>query len=112
MEDTIRSPGSSCIHRHGPHTPDKMTSEHFPVSTAAIPIPIMISDCSAEKTAIAVAMPQENQTVRKPSMRAFHSVRCWDELRSGERLQVSEAKKQLELCWPTSFSGRHLVEAV
>ena len=38
VEDMIRSPGSSCIHRHGLHTPDKMTSEHFPISTAATPI--------------------------------------------------------------------------
>ena len=38
VEDTIRSPDSSCIHKNSLHTPDRMTSEHFPVSTAATPI--------------------------------------------------------------------------
>jgi hypothetical protein len=106
MEDTIRSPGRSCRHRHGLHTPDKLTSEHFPISTAATPIPIMTSDYPGKTTAIAVPMPQGNQTVGSPSMRAFHSVRCWVKLRSGQR----EAKKQFELCWSTSFSGKHLGE--
>jgi hypothetical protein len=81
VEDTIRCPGRSCIHRHGLHTPDTMTSEYFPISTAATPIPIMTSDYPGKTTAIAVAMPQENQTIGNPSMRAFHSVRCWDKLR-------------------------------
>ena len=33
-----RGQGSSYIHRLGLHTPDKMTSEYFPVSTTATPI--------------------------------------------------------------------------
>ena len=59
VEETIRSPGSSCILRHGLHTPDKMTSLSRPPRPRSVPI--MISNCPRETTAIAVAMPQGNQ---------------------------------------------------